>query len=120
MLKEQIFASRLRAARAHKSGQLKAAGHSPYTQTRLGIDAGIASSTAGARISQYESGVHMPDINTAARFAALLDVPLAYLFCDDLDLAEMLLLAHQLQPAERKALREYLKILRNAHSSVKA
>lgn len=104
MVKNQPFAKRLKSARLRKGERLKAEGRGRYSQERLGIDAGIAEETASARMNQYEKGVHLPELNMAIRFAELLDVPLAYLFCVEDDLAELLLLAHHLTPMERASL----------------
>jgi len=120
MVNEFVFAARLKAARLQKSSLLKRGGHGAYTQQRLGVEAGIPARTAGARISQYESGMHMPDISLATRLAGLLDVPPAYLFCEDADLAEMLLIAHTLAPEQRKSLREYLHVLRNVQAGLQS
>lgn len=104
MAKNQPFAGRLKEARLRKSAQMRERGEGRYSQERLGIDAGIAEETASARMNQYEQGVHLPDLDMAARFAELLDVPLAYLFCVEDDLAALLLLAHRLTPIERASL----------------
>lgn len=108
MVKDNLFADRLKTARKGKTRKLKASGQHAYTQTRLGIDAGLPENTAGARISQYENGVHMPDMLMAARFAEALDVPLAYLFCEENDLADILLL-FKWEEEERAALHNQLK-----------
>lgn len=104
MTRNQPFAGRLKEARLRKSTRLRELGKGHYSQERLGIDAGIAEETASARMNQYEKGVHLPDLDMAARFAELLDVPLAYLFCAEDDLAELLLLAYRLTPMERASL----------------
>lgn len=104
MTKNQPFAGRLKEARLRKSAKMRELGKGRYSQERLGIDAGISEETASARMNQYEKGVHLPDLDMAARFAELLDVPLAYLFCVEDDLAELLLLAHRLTPVERASL----------------
>lgn len=106
MAKNQPFAGRLKEARLRKSARMRSEGQGRYSQERLGIDAGIAEETASARMNQYEKGVHLPELGMAVRFAELLDVPLAYLFCAEDDLAKLLLLAHHLSPQDRAALIE--------------
>ena len=106
MAGSQPFGKRLKAARLRKA----AGGR--YSQEKLGIDAGIAEETASARMNQYERGVHIPEIGTATRIARLLDVPLAYLFCIEDDLADLLLAAYQLSPEQRQTLREIAEKIR--------
>lgn len=62
---------------------------------------GIDEHSASARMSRYENGVHEAAISTARRLAVALNVPLAFLYCDDDKLAEMLLLAHDLSPKDQ-------------------
>lgn len=47
---------------------------------------------ASARVNQYERGKHVPDFSTASRLADVLGVPVTYLFADDDELAELILL----------------------------
>ena len=98
MAGNQPFAKRLKEARMRKSADRR------YSQEQLGIEAGIAEETASARMNQYERGVHLPDLGTAERLAKLLDVPLAYLFCIEDELAELLLAAHVLTPEQCRQL----------------
>lgn len=83
---ESPFPTRLRAAR-------KAAG---ITQQQLGINLGMDPNTASARLNQYEKGKHAPDYQTAKRLADELRVPVAYLYCEDELLAELLLVLSRL------------------------
>lgn len=61
------------------------------SQKQLGILAGIDRFVASARMSQYERGVHAPDFKTVIALAKVLQVPTAYLFCIEDDLAELIL-----------------------------
>ncbi len=81
---QTIFAERLKAARA-KAG---------LSQKQLGIKAGIDEFAASARMNQYERGKHLPDLDTAKRLADALEVPMAYLYCPEDELAELLLAAY--------------------------
>ena len=56
-------------------------------QDKLGVMIGLDEETASARISRYETGVHEPQIAIARSIAKALRVPLAYLYCDEDDLA---------------------------------
>lgn len=94
------FNIRLKAARLAKSKRAQACGQKGYSQERLGIVVGIEEATASARMNQYEQGKHLPDMAMAKRLADELDVPLAYLFCIEDDMAELLLKLHILSLAQ--------------------
>lgn len=57
--------------------------------------------TGSARINRYEQQVNKADMETAAELARALDVPLAYLFAESDDQAELLLAFAKLTKAER-------------------
>lgn len=103
MAGNEPFASRLREARLRKGARLKAAGQKGrYTQERVALNIGIDEASAPSRVNHYEQGRHLPDLETAKRLAEELEVPLAYLFCDDNNTAELLLLFSQLPARRRK------------------
>jgi transcriptional regulator with XRE-family HTH domain len=60
------------------------------SQRQLGIKAGIDESSASPRINQYERGKHMPDLQTLMRLAAVMQVPVPYFYCEDAELAEVI------------------------------
>ncbi len=93
-----IFGQRLRQAR-------KWAG---LPQDRLGVAIGLDETTSSARISRYETGVHEPPIATARLLAVVLGVPLAFLYCDDDDLALSLLQLAGMSLTERRRLMRQL------------
>ena len=93
-----IFGRRLRQAR-------KWAG---LPQDRLGVAIGLDETTSSARISRYETGVHEPPIATARLLAAELGVPLAFLYCDDEDLALALLNLAAMSCTERRRLQRQM------------
>ena len=70
-----------------------------WSQEKVGVLIGIDESSSRARISRYELGVHEPPVTTARLIADALKVPLAYLFCEDDDVADLLLQLHQLDAA---------------------
>ena len=72
------------------------------SQKQLGIKAGIDDFSASARINQYERGKHMPDLQTVGRLAAILRVPAAYFYCEDPELAEIIVKFATLGKAQRK------------------
>jgi transcriptional regulator with XRE-family HTH domain len=86
-----VFGQRLREARL-------AAG---IPQDRLGVLAGLDETTASARISRYESGVHAPPFSFAEKLAELLKVPVPYFYTTDDRLAAWIL-AYVRAPATRR------------------
>ena len=67
-----------------------------WSQERVGVLIGIDESSSRARISRYELGTHEPPVKTARLIADALNVPLAYLYCEDEDIATLLLKLRQL------------------------
>lgn len=70
---------------------------SGFTQEKLGIEAGIDETVASARMSQYENNVHTPDFQFIKKLAVLLDVPTAYFFAEEDELAALI---SQFKPLE--------------------
>ena len=65
------------------------------TQAELGVLAGLDEESASARIRSYEKEVHAPDFKLVCKLAAVLDVPEAYFYAVDDDLAELILQYHR-------------------------
>ncbi|NYR12772.1 MULTISPECIES: helix-turn-helix transcriptional regulator [unclassified Pseudoalteromonas] len=86
--------SRLKSAR-------KAAG---LTQQQLGMALGMEPNTASARMNQYEKGKHAPDFLTMKRIAKELDVPVAYFYCEEDILSELICALGKLDKDRQKAL----------------
>ncbi len=82
------------------------------SQKRLGILAGIEESNASAMMNQYERDTHIPIFPTVRNIASALNVPTAYFYADEDDLAELLLLFGSLNSSNRKALLEDLRQLK--------
>jgi transcriptional regulator with XRE-family HTH domain len=78
------------------------------SQEQLGVGAGMDEFSASARISQYEHGKHMPDLQTLTRLAHVLRIPVPYFYCEDPDLASLILRFSELSKAQRRKL---LKVL---------
>nr|WP_257608198.1 helix-turn-helix transcriptional regulator [Xanthomonas hortorum] len=57
----------------------------------MGIKAGLDDFVASTRVNRYETGVHQPDLQTIQRLANALDVPVAYFYAEEDDLAQMIL-----------------------------
>ena len=87
-----VVGNRLREAR----------GRLGISQKQLGIKAGLDPSVASPRINQYETGKHVPDIQTAQRLAEVLAVPAPYLYAKDDLLAAWILAYSSVTPAVRR------------------
>ncbi len=72
-----------------------------WSQERLGVAIGIDESSARARISRYELGVHEPPLPTVRLIAYALGVPLSYLYCEEDQVADLLLRLNRLEPKIR-------------------
>lgn len=73
---------------------------------------GMTKKTGSVRINRYEQQASKADMETAAKLAKALDVPLAYLFAESDDLAEVILAFSQLGEKQRaKFLAELKKIV---------
>ncbi|POE02240.1 helix-turn-helix domain-containing protein [Pectobacterium odoriferum] len=99
-----IFSQRLKDARLLRG----------LSQKGLGIAAGIDEFVASARINRYEKGVHEASIETAQQLAEALDVPLAYFYTENDELAEMMLAFLSLSPEKRTEILALVKNERNA------
>jgi len=77
---QSVFSRRLREARL-RSG---------IAQDRLGVMIGLDEGCSSARMSRYENGVHEPPFPVIASIAGILKLPVAYFFCDDDRLAEII------------------------------
>lgn len=80
-----VIGKRLRLARVNAG----------LKQVELGCLAGIDEETASSRVSQYEREISSPDFGLVCRFAEVLDVPEAYFYAVDEDLATLILQYHR-------------------------
>lgn len=84
-------------------------------QEKVGVAIGLDESSARARISRYELGVHEAPVPTAKQIASALKVPLAYLYCEDDSMANLLVALHKLNIKERASrVQKYLVDLETA------
>ena len=74
------------------------------SQKQLGIQAGLDQFVASTRINRYEVGVHKADYQIAQKLAAILNIPTGYLFTEDDQLAELMLIYHHLGQRKRTEL----------------
>lgn len=102
-----VFTKRLKEAR-------QLAGMS---QEGLGVLAGIDEASASARMNQYERGKHEPDRTMVERLARALNVPMALLYAERDDEAELLLSFHHLKEADKKTALNFLKTLPSHNES---
>jgi len=79
-------------------------------QDKLGVAIGLDETTASARISRYETGVHAPPFEIAAQLAMVLNVPTPFLYCEDDELAAVIQAWHQLSNMERARLLTLLRM----------
>jgi transcriptional regulator with XRE-family HTH domain len=93
MSEVSVVAKRLKEARIHAG----------ISQKQLGIQADIDAFSASARINQYERGKHEPDLRTLTRLASVLDVPVPYFYCEDSELAQVIVEFAKLKKAQRKS-----------------
>lgn len=73
-----------------------------WSQEKVGVLIGLDESSSRARISRYELGVHEPPVGTARLLAEALMVPLPFLYCDDDEVAALLLALYKLPSTIRK------------------
>jgi transcriptional regulator with XRE-family HTH domain len=94
-----IFAKRLKEARKNTD----------LSQERLGVLAGIDEMSASARMNQYERGKHEPEFTMVERIAKILNVPEAFFYAKDDELAWLLVTYHRLPLMGRNEIVEAAK-----------
>ena len=96
-----IFGTRLKEARLEAG----------LSQKQLGIEAGLDPFVASTRINRYELGIHKVDYTFAIRLAAVLKVPVAFLYAEDGELANIILVFGRLPKRKRVDLLSYARTL---------
>lgn len=102
-----LFGRRLREAR-QRAG---------VPQDKLGVAIGLDETTASARISRYETGVHEPPMEVSKRIAQTLGVLPPYFYCEDDDLAELIVAWGQLTQIDRASVKEAVLALLDEEQS---
>lgn len=74
------------------------------SQKKVGILAGIDEFVASTRINRYEKGVHQASLEVAQKLAKVFDVPLAFFYTEDDDLASLLMGWRSLDFEKKKAI----------------
>ena len=88
----ELFGVRLRQARERLG----------ISQEALAISAGIDEFSASARISQYETGKHVPRYEIACKLAEVLSISVTFLYASDEATASMLMLWHDAPATSRQ------------------
>lgn len=96
-----MFTKRLKEAR-QRAG---------ISQEGLGVLAGIDEASASARMNQYERGKHEPDSTMVERLARALGVPVALLYAERDDEAELLRFFHHLKDSDKTKAVDFIKTL---------
>lgn len=84
------------------------------SQRELGRRIGLSEEVVSSRVTRYELGTSEPDFATASKLAKELGVPLAYLLADNDVLADIILAAATMSPAEQRKLAAELKTKKKA------
>lgn len=90
-----VFGLRLKEARVRAG----------LPQDKLGVRIGLDEGTASARLSRYETGVHEPSFHTVVQIARELQVPAAYFYCEDDELANLILLWERASIKEKRRIK---------------
>lgn len=77
-------------------------------QDKLGVMIGLDESCSSARISRYETGVHQPAFEIACKLAHVLGVNVAYFYCEDDWVANVVLQLQKLTQSQREELDAWL------------
>lgn len=94
----QLFSRRLKEVRLDMA----------LSQKSLGILAGIDEFAASARINRYEKGVHQASIEVVRHLAKVLEVPVAYFYTEDDELASLVRLWPKLDSDKKKNILQQL------------
>ncbi|MBU3580784.1 helix-turn-helix transcriptional regulator [Polynucleobacter sp. AP-Capit-er-40B-B4] len=78
------------------------------SQEKLGVLIGLEEGSAGTRISRYENSIHEPAVTTSKAIADVLNVPLAYLYCENEALADLIVQLAKLSVAELQKIKKQL------------
>lgn len=104
---QSLFGSRLRAARIRAG----------LAQDRLGVLIGLDEGCSSARISRYETGIHAPPFEIAQSLATILNVPVAYFYCPQETLAEVLIELYGLAEEELRFVLDEIRGIREQQNT---
>jgi len=103
---KEILAKRLAEARKRIKNET---GGEKYSQTSLGVAAGLDPSSASSRINHYETGRHSPDFTFVQKLAKLLEIPTCYMYTEEDDLADLIELYASLSAMNKRNLLKFAK-----------
>lgn len=87
------------------AGRLKEARNNlGISQKKLGELAGLDPNSASARMNQYETGKHSPDFRMLQMLAEVLNVPVAFFYTTDGDVAKLLIKLHLMDKNQKEEL----------------
>ena len=75
------------------------------------IDSGIDEFSASPQVNQYEKGKHHPDPSTVVTLAKTLGILVAFLCCDDDDLAKIIFKYPSLSEQEKEKALQFFNLL---------
>lgn len=78
------------------------------SQKNLGIKAGIDQFVASTRINRYELGVHKPNLLAARNLAKVLEVPVAFFYSDEDEIADLIYRYSKAAPSVRQQIHALL------------
>jgi transcriptional regulator with XRE-family HTH domain len=81
------------------------------SQKQLGIAIGIDEFVASARMNQYETGKHEPNFIIVKKIAKQLNVPAAFFYASDDDLACLLKMYYQLPNKQKQCVMKFIENL---------
>jgi transcriptional regulator with XRE-family HTH domain len=76
-------------------------------QDKLGILAGLDESLSSTRMSRYETGIHEPTSQFVEAIAKVLGLSPAFFYCEDDDLADLILAYSSASPAQREEICQF-------------
>jgi len=79
------------------------------SQEKLGLEAGLESESASARMNRYETGARSPTLEMMERIGAVLGMPASYFYEADDMTAELLLLFHKLPKTSKAKVLETIR-----------
>jgi hypothetical protein len=74
------------------------------SQLKFGLAAGLIETGLSPRMNQYFTGKHQPDLQIIELLAAVVKTPACYFYCEDNQLADLILKFGSLDEAQRKQL----------------
>ena len=78
-------------------------------QDKLGVMIGLDESSSSARMSRYENGIHAPAFEIVEKLAEALNLPATYFYCDDDELAQLIVIYHKANQDIKKQIVQYIK-----------